>query len=61
VRISSQGRKNTADVGTLEGIGDLDSEESETDIPQLPEGKFRFLHFIVILVINSHVRVSLRR
>jgi hypothetical protein len=53
VRIRSESRKDAADVGVLKGICDLNSEESEADIPHLPESKFRFLHFIVFLVTNS--------
>ena len=61
VRVCSQSRKDAAYIGTLEGICYLDSEESEADIPQLPESKFRFLHFIVFLVIVFNVIASLRK
>jgi hypothetical protein len=44
VRVCTQSRKDAADVGTLEGIGNLDSEESEAYVPQLPERKLSFLH-----------------
>ena len=53
MRIRSESRKDAADIGVLKGICNLNSEESEADIPHLPECKFRFLHFIAFLVINS--------
>jgi hypothetical protein len=52
VRVGSESRKDAADVGTLEGISDLDSEESEADIPQLPERKLSFLHIKGFSCIN---------
>ena len=52
MRVCAKRCKNTADIGVLKGICDLNSEKSEADIPHLPESKFCFLHFIAILVTN---------
>ena len=37
VRIRTQRRENAADVGALERVGDLNSEETEAQVPHLPE------------------------
>jgi hypothetical protein len=61
MRIRTQSRENAADVGTLKGIRYLNSEESEADIPHLPEGKFRFLHFMLFLVIIFQFWIIMRK
>ena len=60
VGVSSQGGKYSADIRTLEGIGYLNSEESEAYIPQLPEGKFVFLHFMRVWITVFNLNTSLR-
>ena len=37
VRVCSKGGEDTADVGTLQGVGNLYAKESETDVPQFPK------------------------
>jgi hypothetical protein len=64
MRIRTQSRENAADVGTLKGIGYLNSEESEAYVPHLPEGKFRFLHFYAVFgyyfsVLDNHAKIKI--
>ena len=37
MRVGTQGGEYSADVGTLQGIGYLHAEETETDVPQGPK------------------------
>jgi hypothetical protein len=60
VRIRTKGREDAADVGILKRIGYLDPEESEADVPHLPKCKFRFLHFLRILVTVFQLSIIMR-
>ena len=49
VRVGTERSEDAADIGTLQGIGDLHSEKSEAEIPHLPESElFAWLHASVI-------------
>ena len=47
VRIGTKSSENAADVGALQGVGNLHAEESETYVPEIPKRFIRYLfHFI---------------